>query len=444
MKTLKVLLFVVFPVLVHSQSLAKFGLETLNESELTVVEAIKESLKQHFVVYEWSIDLIYCGSKSGTLTEKLLREKSLEVKIRVINLDAAEKVLITGPAIFLFDSLTKYVESMNKLSWIVEKEFQLKSFPNILYFVPKHGIHEIVEWFASNSHHIHGASFLRIVNDTTVDLITSFLFEPGQCKEPQYKTINRFSRSSLQWDNKTFFPEKYENFNGCELIVAYNQMYAIHGSEMFLDVSTRVMNILAEELNFKIKYEEIDQQNSKDHENYDLYNKLGGQSSAPFKFHDFSPVIHTDEITCTVPAGEPYTQFEKMFLMFDKYTWICIGVTLVGSLLVIQVVNRMSIKIQKFVFGRNVQTPTLNVASVFLSGSQHRVPGRNFARFLLMLFICWSVIIRTCYQSILYKNLQQDIRKPMIKTFDELNEKNFSIIIAPGAEHILGVDFVER
>jgi hypothetical protein len=111
--------------------------------------------------------------------------------------------------------------------------------------------------------------------------------------------------------------------------------------------------------------------------------------------------------------------------MFDKATWICIGVTLVGSLLVIQVINLMSVQVQKFVFGRDIRTPSLNVASVFLVGGQNRLPGRNFARFLLMMFIIWSLIIRTCYQSMLYKNLQQDMRRPRIQTFAELNEKNF-------------------
>jgi hypothetical protein len=61
-----------------------------------------------------------------------------------------------------------------------------------------------------------------------------------------------------------------------------------------------------------------------------------------------------------------------------------------------------------------------------------------------MSFIWWSVIIRTCYQSTLYKNLQRDMRKPMIKTFDELNEKNFSIILLPEAKEVLGDEFVKR
>jgi hypothetical protein len=70
------------------------------------------------------------------------------------------------------------------------------------------------------------------------------------------------------------------------------------------------------------------------------------------------------------------------------------------------------------VFGRDIRTPTLNVADIFLNGGQNRVPGRNFARFMLLMFVIWTLIIKTCYQSILYKNLQLDMRRPAIKTFD--------------------------
>jgi hypothetical protein len=57
----------------------------------------------------------------------------------------------------------------------------------------------------------------------------------------------------------------------------------------------------------------------------------------------FSSALYTDYLTFTVPAGEPYTQLEKMFLMFDNETWICIGVTLALAVLMIQLINFMSI-----------------------------------------------------------------------------------------------------
>ncbi len=47
-------------------------------------------------------------------------------------------------------------------------------------------------------------------------------------------------------------------------------------------------------------------------------------------------------------------------------------------------------------------------------------------RFILILVIVWSLIIRTCYQSMLYEFLQTDMRKPAVTTFRDLRERNFT------------------
>jgi len=59
--------------------------------------------------------------------------------------------------------------------------------------------------------------------------------------------------------------------------------------------------------------------------------------------------------------------------------------------------------------------PALNVLSVFFGLGQMILPGRNFARFLLMLFIIWSLIVTTGYQSVMFEHLQTDNRKPPIQ-----------------------------
>lgn len=132
------------------------------------------------------------------------------------------------------------------------------------------------------------------------------------------------------------------------------------------------------------------------------------------------------ELTFLIPPGEPYTLVEKMFMMFDFAVWIGIVITLLSAFIAIQVFNMLALNIQNFIYGRNIRTPTMNLISIFLTGGQCKIPARNFARFLLTLFIFWSLIIRTCYQSELFKYLQADLRKPIVQTIDELIEKNFT------------------
>lgn len=159
---------------------------------------------------------------------------------------------------------------------------------------------------------------------------------------------------------------------------------------------------------------------------FDLFEHQLLTGSGIFDNCTMSDVFYMDSYTLIVPPGEPYTDVERMFLMFDIETWIAIAVTFAISLIVIQIFKFMPRKIQNFMFGREIRTPTLNLVSIFLNGGQFRVPGRNFARFNLMMFIIWSLIIRTCYQSMLYQLLQADSRKPPIKSLEELYEKNFT------------------
>jgi hypothetical protein len=191
--------------------------------------------------------------------------------------------------------------------------------------------------------------------------------------------------------------------------------------------SKTIYNILAEKTNFKLNRDKISHEEFES-ESFGMQELVHYQDQSLSDAFKYSSSMYCDYFTLTVPAGEPYTQLEKMFLMFDQPTWICIAITLSAGLLVIQVINFMSIQIKKFLFGQNNRTPTLNMASIFLNGGQFREPGRNFARYMLIMFVLWSLIIRTCYQSELYKNLQRDMRRPRIKTIDELNEKNFTCL----------------
>ena len=149
---------------------------------------------------------------------------------------------------------------------------------------------------------------------------------------------------------------------------------------------------------------------------------------------------HVFEVyTFAVPPGEPYTDIDRMFMMFDLELWIAIGVTLAGALAITLTLHLVSKKIRDLIVGDNIQSPTMNLITIFLTGSQVKTPKGNFSRFLVNLFIIWSLIIRTCHQSMLFQLLQADLRKPPLKTIDELfgsaltmhdtvNEENSSIV----------------
>jgi hypothetical protein len=64
---------------------------------------------------------------------------------------------------------------------------------------------------------------------------------------------------------------------------------------------------------------------------------------------------------------------------------------------------------------------------VIFGGGLFILPGRNFARFNLMLFILFCLVIRTGYQGVQFDIMLKEMRPKDVQTIDELIERNFTI-----------------
>lgn len=117
-----------------------------------------------------------------------------------------------------------------------------------------------------------------------------------------------------------------------------------------------------------------------------------------------------------------------MFAAFDDETWMWICITFAIAIVVILIISLTSNKVKDFVFGLGIRTPLLNLIDIFLNGGQNRVPGRTLARYLLTLFVSWSLIFRTCYQSKTFENLNSDMRHGRVRSIEELKEQNFTLV----------------
>lgn len=75
----------------------------------------------------------------------------------------------------------------------------------------------------------------------------------------------------------------------------------------------------------------------------------------------------------------------------------------------------------------------------------HVLPGRNFARYLLTIFILFSHIMRTGYQCKQFNFMQMEMREKDVQTIDEMIEKNFtSHIIQQYKPYFESMDFIKR
>ena len=100
---------------------------------------------------------------------------------------------------------------------------------------------------------------------------------------------------------------------------------------------------------------------------------------------------------------------------------------------------------KKYLIADNNKSPFLNVLEVFVGGSLSQLPKQNFARCLLMIFVLYSLVVRSTYQGGLLKNMQSDDRKKPVESVAEMMEKGFNFYMtATAVEHTAHLPIKER
>ena len=372
--------------------------------------AINAIIEKHFAKQQAShpgnVDVVKFGDESieiSKIIDTLFKVKSDSTSIALKD----ENFSLTESSIVFFDSVTEFRKTAAFVEWVFNRE---KRFHHLVY-VPGLRSSDILETF-SDGFQIDHVSFLVHEAEKSIELVSGFMFTQHACKKLQLKKINRFDLDTSKWENPIFYPKKYENFHGCEL----------HASSGFERAEVLMFKIFEGVLNAKIIIEENGTWECMicdlTCEEYPYVGPSGNPLANPFESY---------VTTFAIGSGEPYTDLERMFMMFDDETWILIAVTLTIGLLVTLGLNFVSEKVRAFVVGCSVSNPTVNFIAIFLTGGQVRSPRKNFARFIFILFVIWSMIIRTCHQSMLFQLLQADLRKPVIKTLNEFFKSNLTV-----------------
>lgn len=289
-----------------------------------------------------------------------------------------------------------------------------------------------------------------------IRLLTFVWYSEVQCKIQQLIEVNRFERHSKSWKSSNFNLKKFRNFHGCMLVVAGRPLKPAFdfmidnqtGEVSFTGYNYNVIKALSRNLNYDFLINPfifahgimLHQELSSDMEIWSNSLTLMGKSSVFFT----QPYIFTTTNFIVSPEGD-FNDYEKLLFPFDSYVWFHIILTFVAAFVTIGVVNFMSIARQNFVFGRNVSTPALNVFSIFFGVSVIKLPGRNFARFFILVFIFYCLIIRTAWQGKMFELMQKNISKPDVQTFNDMIDRNYTFYVVRSPEsQISDPDLIAR
>lgn len=296
--------------------------------------------------------------------------------------------------------------------------------------------------------HILQYEYFIIEEAEVIRLLTFVWYTPKSCRKLQLVEVNRFDKKSRKWMGSDFVLNKFENFHRCPLVFGLIQ-HRIFNNFHIIDNSTiiysgffiRIFKELQENLNFTF---DVNAKVRDTDTGIELLKELPvdyfiENGCYNFFFKESETIFNTSRsmtrsfsflrTQMALPPGEKHTGYEKFVLCFDKLTWILIIVTFVVAFSTIFIVNFSSDLVKNIVFERVITSPALNVARIFSGVSQVTTPRRTFARILTVLFILYSLIIRTSWQGKMFEFLQKNMTKPGVRTIDEMIEKTYSFYV---------------
>lgn len=279
-------------------------------------------------------------------------------------------------------------------------------------------------------------------------ILTTFQpFESSKsCGDTRPKIINKFR--DAKFENDLIFPHKMGNFNGCPLrVVTFEDEDVVMrtSSNDLRGYGAELLQVLAEKLNFKpdINFLTEDFAYGIVFDNGTAVGSLGAlyHNRSDFALGDFflktSRLVHFDstatfqvmDLVWIIPPGRAFTPLEKLLQPYSDVVWIFIAVILLIGIFAIFIINYRFESCKSFVYGENVHHPLINMIIAILGSQQTRLPLKNFARFLLMMFLLYCLVLRNIYQGALYQFLQSDGRHKEIETIDEMIKDDFTFYV---------------
>lgn len=298
-------------------------------------------------------------------------------------------------------------------------------------------------------------------------LLKSFRpFEPDNCDNTTPYVIDEFKEGGFVNSSRLVFQNTMKNLHKCPVRASIattvepyvivkklsNNSYDLRGQDI------KMLNALSESLNFTVNYTYIGPEGyffengtvegplrTILDDEADLSASAWWLKSHRMKTLEATTSYISEKVIFIIPPGRELSTFEKLIFPFSTPLWLLTLLVFLVGYSVIFIINHCSMTIRHFVFGRNVGNSYINMFIGFIGGSQHILPGRNFARFLLVMFLKYSLVMRTVYQGRFYQLLKSNVRIEEIQSIDEMIEKDFKFYLYTAyADNFMGTEAIRE
>lgn len=295
-----------------------------------------------------------------------------------------------------------FIKSEHQLTAVIDY-FHIKAFDQrrlhhlIILCEPPKNKPTLLNMNLSFSNILHYSSIL-FQEPSTLNIKFFMTNSLSYCKKDQSTFLlhNEYVAEKQKWKHVKFNLRKLTDYQQCIFLVNFYTGFRVTAH---IDGFESTIIQLGAKLNFKVML----RHSPEDQSFTDV--KMAIDYPKDAESFDIFVFLHRN-VAYVYSTGEAYNSYEKLLLPFDMETWISLGGTfMIGFWSIFIIITTRHIGWQRFIFGLSVRTPAFNMIIAFFGQGQNILPGRNFARYLLMMFILFCLIIRTGYQSVQFELL---------------------------------------
>ncbi|KAG5670248.1 hypothetical protein PVAND_000525 [Polypedilum vanderplanki] len=452
----------------------------------SVTKAILDIIYEFYIFKNINFDFLLYGESSSHINDlinevtKHLNENAIPINlVNIIEIDKWNHKMNNSAVIFIKskEMLTKlhhHVSIVKKHSADMQlRSLEPKLFKFLVYIEEIKSIEELRDAISKYNTalmvrppNLKYFEFFITVDEFTVNLTANVVFTEKQCGIFEQKLLNSFDKSSQKWNKKLENFDLFKNFHGClfTFIVEYARSFYVENhreiyhllqtdSEKFQTViqdknlkfggfTSEILEIMSKKKNFSYHCTLLNTRGGDKIIFYGTKNyKTLGLNSAVLGFgpiersrshyHYSLPFGHSDYYYLVTP-NDLYTNYEKLIFPFDFTSWMIILLIFGISFVIILCLHFCPKWIKNRIIGKDVKNPGFNTLGIFFGISQVKLPSETLSRLILFIFICFCLIIRTCYQSMMFEFMTSDMRRPLPVSIEDLRKMNYTIVVQHG------------
>ncbi|XP_034672140.1 uncharacterized protein LOC117903812 [Drosophila subobscura] len=292
-----------------------------------------------------------------------------------------------------------------------------------------------------------------------VQMYTYYPYGPHRCQSslPVYYGSFQGVPSTAEFGlRRKLFPSKLTNMHGCELIaVTFEHRPYVRidddanspNGRRLHGIEGMIFNSLAERMNFTINLvERQDKDRGQIMPNGSvtgiLQMILEGEANITFVCFMYSKersdvmlpsISYTNfPIVLVIPGGGTMKPLERLMKPFRYIIWSCLIVSLLIGLSLIAVLQLLPVPaVRELVLGRSNRLPCLGLWYSLLGGLALHTPRRNFSRYLLVMWLLETLVLRAAYTGQLYLILQDAQVRTPLQSMAEVVAKGYAFYMLP-------------